>query len=141
MPISFNGNNTAKIRLTDKTGQNHTINVDQKELKKLKHALNIHDLEHNKVRYRQEINPYTIRNHIDNLLDEEAGEFTGLEPLPAKDYAVLEYFSSLDEKTQNKIASRALYFTIERDFKEEFYSLMDKVLNRTTERIMKELID
>lgn len=140
MPISFNEYNTAKIRLTDKTGQRHTINVDKEELKMLKQALNIYDLEHNKVRYRHEINPYTIRNHIEDLLDEESSEFTGLPPLPAKDHAVLESFLSLDEKTQNKIASRALYFTIERDFKEEFYNLMDKVVDRTTERIMKNLL-
>lgn len=141
MPISFNDNNTAKIRLTDKAGQNHTINVDQKELKKLKHALNIHDLEHNKVRYRQEINPYTIRNHIEDLLDKEAAEFTGLAPLPSKQYVVLEHFSNLDEKEKNEIASRALCLTIERDFKEEFYALMDKILDHTTGRIMKEFID
>lgn len=141
MPISSSGHNTAKISLTDSTGQHHTINVDEKELKKLTRALSIYDTKNNKVRYRHEINPHTIRNHIDDLLDKEAGEFTGLTPLPEKDYTVLEHFSSLDEKTQNKISSRALYFTIERDFKKEFYALMDKVLDRTTERIMKELID
>lgn len=141
MPISFNDNNTAKISLTDKTGQRYTINVDEKDLKTLTTALTLWDTENNQVRYRHEINPYTVRNHIEDLLDEEAGEFTGLAPLPTKQYAVLEHFLSLDEQTQNKIASRALYFTIERDFKEEFYALMDKVLDRTTERTMKGFID
>lgn len=141
MPISFNDNNTAKTSLTDKTGQRYTINVDEEDLKTLTTALTLWNTENNQVRYRHEINPYTIRNHIEDLLDEEAGEFTGLTPPPTKQYAILEHFLNLDEKEQNKITSRALYFTIERDFKEEFYALMDKVLDRATERIMKEFID
>lgn len=141
MPISFNDNNTAKIGFTDKTGQRYTINVDEEDLKTLTTALTLWDTENSQVRYRHEINPYTIRNHIEDLLDEEAAEFTGLAPLPTNQYAILEHFLNLDEKEQNKIASRALYFTIERDFKEEFYAFMDKVLDRTTERIMKEFID
>ena len=141
MPIKFNDNNTAKIGLTDKIGQRYTINVNEEELKMLTHALSLYDIENNQVRYRHEINPYTIRNHIEDLLDEEAGEFTGLAPLPTKQYTVLEHFSNLDEKEQNKIASNALCLAIEKDLKEEFYALMDKVLDRTTERIIKQFID
>lgn len=141
MPIEFNDQGTAKINIKDRTGQRYTINVDEKDLKVLTNALVLYETENSQVRYRHEINPYTVRNHIDDLLDEEAAEFTGIAPLPTKQYIVLEHFSSLDPKVQNKIASNALCLAIEKDFKEEFYTLMDKVVDRTTERIIEQFVD
>lgn len=140
MPIKFNDDNTI-ITIKDRTGQRYTINVDEKDLKVLTDALVIYETENSQVRYRHEISPYTVRTHIENLLDEEAAEFTGIAPLPINEYVVLEHFLSLNPKVQNKIASNALCLAIEKDFKEEFYALVDKVVDRTTERIMKQFVD
>ena len=141
MPIKFNNEGTTKINIKDRTGQRHTINVDEKDLKVLTNALVLYETENSQVHYRHEISPYTVRTHIENLLDEEAAEFTGIAPLPTKQYVVLEHFLSLDPKVQNKIASNALCLAIEKDFKEEFYTLMDKVVDRTTERIIEQFVD
>ena len=141
MPIKFNDEGNTIITIKDRTGRRHTINVDDKDLKVLTDALVRYETENSQVHYRHEISPYTVRNHIENLLDEEAAEFTGIAPLPTKEYVVLEHFLSLNPKVQNKIASDALYLAIEKDFKKEFYTLVDKVVDRTTERIIKQFVD
>lgn len=141
MSIKFNNKGTAKINIKDRTGQRHTINVDEKDLKVLTDTLVLYETENSQVRYRHEISPYTVRTHVENILDEEAAEFIGVAPLPTDEYVILEHFLSLDPKVQNKIASNALRLVIEKDFKEEFYALMDKVVDRTTERIIEQFVD